>query len=109
MANSTLVQINITSYGTGKPNLNESLTFNNTSSPAAYWAQYPFATGDNTLTAPTGAVAIMINNVTGTVKVKQSSGDAGFSFGTTYPAIFPIGATLLLNASAGAKADLLWI
>lgn len=105
----SLLQNNITVFGdNGTPAYTDTIAINNED---AVVAAYPieFATGANNLTVPDGSVGLVITNISGTLKIPDTS---GYSFGadTTFPVQLPAsGATIPIFATAGASANLCWI
>ncbi len=109
---SSTVQLNYNIIGSGQPGASDGDTFNesNANCPGTIQRRFPFSTGDNVITPPTGATQLILTNVSGTVKLCSGAGVAGYSLGATYTSKIPItGATICLNASAGALGDLVWI
>lgn len=81
------------------------------------------ANGDNTLTVPTGARALILlpADDSRTIKLKGNAGDTGVTLFTTggtrtdddvVPAVIPIGSTpssVILNSSGALTLDALWV
>ncbi len=109
MSASALIQLNVTGFGS---DLDDSLTIDENSATSPLWSTpgYPFGTGDNVLTKPTGATQLIIRNVTGTVKLIGATGEVGYTLSTTYSTKLPVaGASIMFNATAGSKATLFWV
>ncbi len=112
MAYTSYVQLNISVMGAGQPGvaMNDTINESNASAPGTFLAQYAFATGDNTITFPVGATQVIVNNISGTLKLCSGAGIAGYPLGTALSAKIPLsGTTVVFNASAGAKADLWYV
>lgn len=112
MASTATFQLNISAFGGGK-DFTQTLSGYNATSPVEPFTQYPFTTGYQDLAVPANAKKLIISNLTGgTLTLKGVTGDTGRSITTTdFPEVLTVvgGATIGLTASAGAKADLLFI
>lgn len=72
------------------------------------------ASGANTITVPTGAVAMIMALPSGNtvaVTLKGISGDTGILLHTTYPLVLPLGSvsTLVLTAAGAVTATIVWM
>lgn len=107
MAKSAAIRVIITVYGDGA-DFSKTLTGNNTTAGFEDMTAYAFASGFNNITAPSGAVGVVITNIAGgTLTVKGITGDTGRQLSSTIPNVLPAAASQGLTASGpGVTADI---
>lgn len=108
-----LLQINYTAF---PPDFGINLNIPNPSAPIKRDPAYPFATGNQGLTAPAGSMYLLVQNVVnGPLTLVGNVADVGYditsTMSTTNPPLlsFPASGILQFNAPADCKADLTYL
>ncbi len=101
----SLLQLNISVFNGGAQSLATTIESSNSNAPIREDSAYAFTTGDNPM--PVAGASVVISNITGTLRL-YSSGNPALTTGANVFYVVP-NTGLVINASAGATASLVWI
>ncbi len=107
----SLLQVNVTSFNNGQQVGAETVQYSSSTGPISGPIAFTFSAiaGDNTLTRPTGATALVISNIVGTLKLYGTS-NPSLGASTTIPVVIPVAqSSIVINATASATCTLFWI
>lgn len=108
MSATATLQLNLSIFDGNTTALADTIEFADAGINVSYQRAFAFATGDNTLTKPTGATTLVIWGISGTLKLYSSSNPALPT--TNAVVVLPVGeTTVVINAGAGAASNLAWV